>query len=47
MVLMVPMFSKVPKFPKLLRFPKILYESAINEKKPSVITELSCSGNEN
>lgn len=41
MVLMVLMVSKVPNFPK------ILYESAYKRKKPSVITELSCSGNEN
>ena len=44
---MVLMVSKVPNFSKFLRFPKILYESAYKVKKPSIITELSCSGNEN
>ena len=41
------MVSKVPDFSKFLKFPKILYESDYKRKKPSVITELSCSGNEN
>ena len=45
MVLMV--VFKVPNFSKFLKFSKILYESAYKRKKPSVITELSCSGNEN
>lgn len=44
---MVLMVFKVPNFSKFLKFSKILYESAYKRKKPSVITELSCSGNEN